>query len=392
MTEERSTDRFARYAIYIVATAAICAICWYFRDIIVYILLAGVVSLIGHPIMRLLGKVRIKGKSAPSWILATLTLSIILLLFILTITQIFPVIANISKDISLTGISESAGISNHPINALDKFLTRQFPGLGYDFKIEDIIVEQLKKLVNLSSVSAVIGSVTSFLANLGVGIFSIMFISFFFIKDETLFSKIIASVVPDRHERRTKKAISDINHLLSRYFIGLLIEITGVGILNFIGLAFIAKLSYSGALGIAFITGILNIIPYVGPLTGGAIGTVLGLILKYSAASTSYGNPDFIIFACILIAIFVATQLIDNFIYQPVIYSNSIKAHPLEIFIVLLMAGEVGGIVGMLAAIPTYTAIRVIAIRFFGYLKPIRRLMTDAESASRNTIKKRNKQ
>ena len=73
----------------------------------------------------------------------------------------------------------------------------------------------------------------------------------------------------------------------------------------------------------------------------------------------------------------LAAQLIDNFIYQPVIYSTSIKAHPLEIFIVLLMAGHIGGTVGMLVAIPAYTVVRVIAIRFFYRFKPIQRLIPD---------------
>src|SRR5574344_247545 len=377
MFEERSTDKLARYTIFAIVAAIICALCWYFRDIIIYILLAAVVSLIGHPIMRLLRKIKIKGKSAPSWILATFTLIIILALFLLVLTQLIPVVANISSEISIANISDSAGIPNHPINALNRYLREQFPGLGYNFKIENVIGDQLKKVVNWSNVSAVIGSVASVLVNIGVGIFFFLFISFFFIKDENLFSNIIAALVPSKQDKKTKEAIGDIDYLLSRYFIGLLIEVIGVGALNFIGLSFIAKLSYSGALGIAFITGILNIIPYVGPLTGGVIGTILGLVLKY-AATTSATSPNFFVFTCILVAIFIVTQLVDNFVYQPVIYSNSIKAYPLEIFIVLLIAGEIGGIIGMLAAIPTYTVIRVIAIRFCGYLKPIRRLIPDA--------------
>ncbi|HCZ23227.1 MAG TPA: AI-2E family transporter, partial [Rikenellaceae bacterium] len=76
-----------------------------------------------------------------------------------------------------------------------------------------------------------------------------------------------------------------------------------------------------------------------------------------------------------LLAVFICTQMVDNFLFQPLIYSASIKSSPLEIFIVLLMAGHVGGIVGMLVAIPCYTVIRVIATNFFSDFKPIRRLM-----------------
>jgi predicted PurR-regulated permease PerM len=75
-----------------------------------------------------------------------------------------------------------------------------------------------------------------------------------------------------------------------------------------------------------------------------------------------------------LIAIFSFTQLVDNFLYQPVIYSTSIKSKPLEIFIVLLVVGHLGGPLSMIVAIPCYTVVRVIAFRFFSDIKAIKRL------------------
>ena len=69
--------------------------------------------------------------------------------------------------------------------------------------------------------------------------------------------------------------------------------------------------------------------------------------------------------------------------FQPLIYSTSIKAHPLEIFIVFLMAGHIGGVVGMLVAIPAYTVIRVIAMRFFYRFKIIQRLIPDLSEEDR---------
>ena len=73
--------------------------------------------------------------------------------------------------------------------------------------------------------------------------------------------------------------------------------------------------------------------------------------------------------------LFVFTQIVDNFVLQPLIYSTSIKSSPLEIFIVLLLAGHIGGVLGMLVAIPVYTVIRVIAAEFFHHVKVIRRLI-----------------
>ena len=114
---------------------------------------------------------------------------------------------------------------------------------------------------------------------------------------------------------------------------------------------------------------------YVGPLLGGVIGTILGLVLKYSSATPIGLDVNFWIFTGILIAIFCFAQLIDNFLYQPVIYSTSIKAKPLEIFIVLLIVGHIGGPLAMIIAIPCYTVVRVIAFRFFGNIKAIKRLI-----------------
>jgi predicted PurR-regulated permease PerM len=86
-------------------------------------------------------------------------------------------------------------------------------------------------------------------------------------------------------------------------------------------------------------------------------------------------NVGFITFTLILIAIFCFTQLIDNILYQPLIYSTSIKAKPLEIFIVLLIAGHIAGPLGMIVAIPSYTVVRVVAFRFFRQYKAISRLI-----------------
>jgi predicted PurR-regulated permease PerM len=325
--------------------------------------------------MEGLQKIRIKGRKAPDWLLAVFTLCIMLILFFVIVTLIVPVVSGIVKGISLSSIENTARNISIPLADLNEFLRNTFTNLGPDFKIELVVFNELKKFLDLSVFSSVIGSAASIVTSLGIGIFSVGFISFFFIKDGSLFGKMVAAVVPDRYESTAVKALSDIGHLLTRYFTGVLIEMTGVALVNFLGLLLIARLGFNAAIGIAFLTGILNIIPYVGPLLGGALGTVLALVIKYSSAVPVGLDVSFIWFTVIVIAIFCFTQLIDNFLYQPVIYSTSIKSTPLEIFIVLLIAGHIGGPLGMIIAIPSYTAARVVAFRFFGHVKAIRRLI-----------------
>ena len=382
MSEERSTDKLARSIMWVAVAAAIIALCWYFRNVLIYIILAAVVSLLGRPIMKLLRKIKIKGHRAPDWLLAIITLLLVLGLFVGIITQVIPVVSSIIQSVSAN--LQTASFSTSEIarwmDKLNIWLIDRVPSLGRDFKIQEAVMNWLKDAFDISSITSVVGSVASALGSLGIGLFSVMFIGFFFIKDEKLFRGIVGSLVPDKMEGEAISAISDIEHLLTRYFGGLLMEVLGVATLNFLGLWLIAKLGVYPALGIAFITGLLNVIPYVGPWIGAGIGVILGLVLKFSNAAVLGIMPNFWIAVMTLLAVFLCTQLVDNFFFQPFIYSTSIKSSPLEIFIVLLMAGHVGGIVGMLVAIPAYTVIRVIAARFLRDFKPIRRLLEATEN------------
>lgn len=372
---ERYVDKLAKYILVAAGIAIAGAACWYFRNVLVYILVAVVVSLIAKPVVGLLRKIRIKGHKAPDWILAVISLIFVLGLLTSVVLGIVPIVSGILKNISLVNIEQAARSLAGPLSDLNMFLRESFPALGNEFRLEVAVIQELQKLVNVSAFSSVLGSAASFVTSLGVGLFSVVFIGFFFIKDDGLFTNIVCALVPDKHEKMTEKAISDIGYLLSRYFIGVMLEVTGVALINFIGLLLIARLGFNAAIGIAFLTGILNIIPYVGPLLGGALGTVLGLVIKYSSAVPVGLDVNFWIFTVILIAIFCFTQLIDNMLYQPVIYSTSIKAKPLEIFIVLLIVGHIGGPLGMIVAIPCYTVVRVVAFRFFRHIKAIRRLI-----------------
>lgn len=372
---ERYVDKLAKYILLTAGGAIVCGICWYFRSVLVYILAAVVVSLIAKPLMGLLQKIRIKGRKAPDWLLAVISLILVLGAVMAVIVGIIPIVGSILKDISLVNIENAARSIAVPLADLNTFLRQGFPSLGEDFRLEVAILQEIQKLVNVSMFSSVLGSAASFLTSLGVGLFSVVFIGFFFIKDDGLFTNIICALVPDKHEETTEKAIADIGYLLSRYFIGVMLEVMGVAMINFLGLWLIARLGFNAAIGIAFLTGILNIIPYVGPLLGGVLGTTLGLIIKYSSAVPIGLDVNFWVFTGILIAIFCFAQLIDNMLYQPVIYSTSIKSKPLEIFIVLLIVGHIGGPLGMIVAIPCYTVVRVIAFRFFRHIKAIRRLI-----------------
>ena len=382
MESERNVDRLAGLLIKIGALAVVCFLCWYFRSVLVYVLVAFVVSLIGQPVMRLLRRFKIRGKSLPDALLAIVTIFLILVGLLLFITQLIPIVAGIVRDASVMNAMDIP--YNSLLDQFDAWIVGLFPSLGKDFDLVAFLLDKIREVVNLSNVSSVIGSVASAAASIGIGLFSVVFISFFFIKDERLFSKIICAMVPDSIEGSVNSTILDITHLLSRYFVGLIVEVMGVIILDFLGLWLIARIGPDYAIGIAFIAGLLNVIPYVGPLLGEVIGVLLCVVLKYGAG-VGLAMPIWA-FALIVLAIMLVVQLVDNFVYQPLIYSTSIKATPLEIFIVLLMAGRLGGTVGLLLGIPAYTVVRVIASRFFAHKKLVRRLMPDIDHENTSSI------
>jgi predicted PurR-regulated permease PerM len=382
MEQERNIDKLAKHIINLGAFAIIAFLCWYFRSVLIYIIAAFVISLIGQPVFRALKQITIKGRSAPDWLLSVFTLVSIILIIALIVTQVIPIVSGIIRD--ALAMNNAVTFDRDMIDRINAWIINIFPDLGRDFDVVDFSLGKLKDVTSFSGVSNILGSVASVVASLAIGVFSIVFISFFFIKDETLFGKIVGALVPDRIEESVGKTILDIEILLSRYFVGLTVEVLGVMLLDFLGLWLIARIGVNYAIGIAFIAGILNVIPYVGPLIGDIIGIGLCLILKYGAGVGLDVNVW--IFILIVFAIMQGTQLVDNFIYQPLIYSTSIRANPLEIFIVLLIVGHLGGVVGMLVAIPSYTVIRVIASRFFYKYKPVRRLIPDRDEETTDWI------
>jgi predicted PurR-regulated permease PerM len=155
--------------------------------------------------------------------------------------------------------------------------------------------------------------------------------------------------------------------MLSRYFIGLLSQLFIMMILLTIGLSLFGV---DNAILIGFFGGFMNVIPYLGPIIGATIGTVLGI-----SSDLGMGLYDNALNTAItVILVFVIANLLDNIVVQPLIYSKRVNAHPIEILLVILMAGSLAGIPGMILAIPGYTVLRIVAKEFLSGFKLIDKL------------------
>jgi predicted PurR-regulated permease PerM len=340
---------------------------YYFSYIVTYILIAAVLSLIGRPLVRKYQQIRCRnfqfGKSG-SALLTLITLWIGLISFF---GFLIPMVVLEVDQLSSINISEVIAYVN---NALDQ-LKINFPRFAPNIipqggNMETYLEAQLRGLLNVDEVSRLFGSVATVLGNIFLMIFSVSFILFFFLKEEDLFRNWILVLSPVKFESRVSGVM---DNLLKRYLIGILFQVSGVMVLSVTGFTFVG-LGFGHAVVVGVFAGILNVIPYIGPWIAAIFGLVVAVANNLNSSFTEVTLP--LMFWVVIVVMVV--QIIDNMIFQTIIYSNSIRAHPLEIFFVILMAGGIAGIPGMILAIPVYTVLRVIAGEFLSEFKIVQQL------------------
>lgn len=326
------------------------------QAILTYIVIAAVVSLIARPIIRFFRK-RLKFNNLFSVLAAMLLFVGILFGFI---KMMIPLIEKQSENLSLLNSDQ-----------FQQQIQLVFEQLNTYFRAKNInIFKQLQGLNISSAINTLPDLFNTFVGAFGsivVGMLSVLFISFFFMKDSNLFNRAIITIAPKGSETKILKSFNVIKDLLSRYFIGLVFQISILFILYTIILSIFG---IENALVIALLCAFLNLIPYIGPLIGG--------FLMVFFTMTSNLHLDFqteILPKTIYVLIgYIIAQLIDNFVNQPIIFSRSVKSHPLEIFLAILIFGTLFGIIGMVVAVPTYTAIKVILKEFLADNKIVQSL------------------
>ena len=329
------------------------------QSVIVYIVIAGILSLIARPIILLL---RNKLKF-PNTLAVIFTMFLMLSFLTGLILMFIPLIAEQGQSLSLLEVDKL----QENIQEIFNQITAYFSSRGIDVlgKLKNIdMLAQFKEIPDfLNAVLAAVGS-------LSVGLFSVLFISFFFMKDSHLLKNGVMTIIPNGKEGRFSKSLETINDLLSRYFIGLLLQITILFVLYTIILLIFG---IDNAIVIAFLCALLNLIPYVGPMIGGVIMFVLSMT---SNIGQDFQNDILPTTIYVMIGYFIA-QLIDNFASQPIIFSKTTKSHPLEIFLTIIIGGLLFGIVGMITAVPLYTALKVILKEFLSDNKIVKSITKD---------------
>lgn len=357
-----------RNIILIVSALIFLFIAWYFRSIVTYILISAILGVIGRPMVRWLKKIKIGRFGMGSSISAMITLVALWIFFFALFRFTIPLLASEFEELATIDVNEYLRQLEEPVNKITHFFYGKTVSLT-DGTLLAEMGEKLTSFFRVSQVTDLFGTIAGFLGQLFIGLFSVSFITFFFLRDENMFRNGLMILAPIEYEERVSKSIDRMSYLLRRYFIGIILEVIMVMALDTLGLI-IVGLDFTDAVVIGMFCGLFNVIPYLGPWIGATVGVLIGLAINI--------NSDFMLQTLPLIGymviVFSLVQLIDNVLFQPLIYSSSVKAHPMEIFLVIMAAGSMAGIIGMILAIPVYTIFRVFGAEFLSEFKLIKKL------------------
>ncbi len=326
------------------------------RLILVYILISVVVSLIARPMLRFF-----TGKLKMSNTLASV-LGMLLLLLVVggLFSMLIPLIIKQGQNLSLLNsetfrenarylFDETQGyLKSHNINILDS-------------------ISHLDLSSIFQEIPSVLNGFLSFMGSFTAGLFSVLFISFFLMREKGIINRSIYVLSPKGEEERFVRSFEKIKDLLSRYFIGLVFQISILFVIYSIVLSLASVENFAV---IAFLVALLNLIPYIGPATGLFLISFLTMTDNMSRDFQTEILPT----TLWVIAGYIFAQMLDAFVNQPLIFSKSIRSHPLEIFLVILTGGMLFGVLGMMFAVPSYTVLKVIFKEFLSENKIVKSL------------------
>jgi len=371
-----------RNILIVVSALIVGFLAWYFRSIVTYILISAVLSVIGRPIVRWLSKVKIwKIKFGVSFS-AFVALVTIWGIFFTFFRFMIPLLVSKFAELGNVNVNEFLLVIEGPLNKVTNFIYGESISLT-DGTLLNLLGDKLSSFFKISQITDVFGAIVNTLGTLMIGVFSVSFITFFFLRDENMFKNGLMLLTPTGFEERVLKSIDRVSYLLRRYFIGLILEIVLVMVLVTIGLLIIG-FNFTDSVVIGMLCGLFNIIPYLGPWIGAFVGILIGLALNINSDFMAQTLPTIVY----MVIVFSAVQLIDNNLFQPLIYSSSVKAHPLEVFLVIMAAGSFAGVLGMILAIPVYTILRVFASEFLSELKFVRKLTANMDKAINEKLNK----
>lgn len=359
-------NQITKFILGFLAIALLAWLLWQVRQIGIYFGISIVLALMGRPLMRLYSKIRVGKYDLPNWTMSLMTLVTFIAIVSLLFRILIPILNSQISIIASLDVEKLMVAFEDPLTRIEAWANKMNLE-GWD---KETISQTIADKFDVGILGDVIGQVFSSMGNLIVATFSVMFITFFLLKDREIVNNIVNAVTPDKYLENIHRILGETKDLLSRYFLGIALQVSIIATIVTVGLTIVG---IPNSLLIGVIAGVINIIPYLGPIIGGTIGISLGLLSNVHLDVSTELLPLLLK----MMAVFGTAQLTDNLILQPVIFSKSVYAHPLEIFLVIMTAGTLAGIGGMVLAVPVYTFMRIVAKEFFHGYKVVQGLTKD---------------
>lgn len=354
-----NTDKIIKGLATLIIVAAVLAVLGYLWHVVVYVAAAAILAILGRPLVRVISSVTLAGRRVSRGVAAAVTLVAIWIIAGGLLALFAPLVLNKVYELANLDWSAITQMVRQWFIDAESYIESNLP---IDLpSLELMLKDRVWSLFTPEMLEGVAGYVLS----AAIAFFSISFITFFFLKEDGLFYKGVALFFPDKYHENVYRALDSITKLLSRYFAGLFVEsLMLMTVVSVVMMLF--GMEVSDALIIGLIMGVMNVVPYAGPVIGASISMMLSMLAPID------GNMLFTV--AVLVSTIVVVKLIDDFIIQPTLYSERVQAHPLEVFLVILVAGYIGGVWGMLLAIPLYTILRVFAREFLSEYSIVQKL------------------
>ena len=354
-----NTDKIIRGIATLIIIAAVVAVVGYLWHVVLYVVAAAVLAILGRPLVRILSSVSLFGRRMSRGIAAAITLVVIWIIAGGLLALFAPLILSKAYELAYLEWDSIKEVISQALIDVEVFLESNLP---IDVpNLEDMLREKFSSIFTPDMLEGVAG----YALNAVIAFFSISFITFFFLREDGLFYKGVALFFPDKYHENVYRALDSITKLLSRYFAGLFVEsIVLMTVISVVMMLF--GMEASDALIIGLVMGVMNVVPYAGPVIGATISMLLSMLTPI--------DGDIMFTIVVLASTIIVVKVIDDFVIQPTLYSERVQAHPLEVFLVILAAGFIGGVWGMLLAIPMYTILRVFAREFLSEYSIVQKL------------------
>ncbi|TYP92608.1 putative PurR-regulated permease PerM [Fodinibius salinus] len=309
---------------------------YYFGTLVGYAIVAMIFSYMLDPLVN---RMQAAGMNRTGAIV--LVLSALMLILVWISTNIIPIIAN--QMVELAGQLNIQNIQNIT-RQIEERLIQEFSFLPKDF-LSDNLTQGLQNLFDVGELPAALSNIIGIFTNIFSAALIIPFATFFFLKDGLTIRRDILQIVPNKYFETSLSIIDKIETRLGIYFRSVMLQSLIVAFTSWLGLTVVGL---ENALSVGIAVGLANTIPYFGPI----IGYILSIIVSIIEVG------DFsLVLPCILAILLV--QILDNIVLQPLIFSRSADMHPVAILFIIMIGAQVGGILGMLVAIPIATIIKI---------------------------------